>query len=187
MKAHYYILIILVFLGGSRLSSKNIMVAKGDQNDAVQNAISDYLHTENLSKKDGVFSISIVNIDNKTIGITILGLSRKLLPTTKDKIGTNNPGFPTRHLERDVKLFYWHDSMYAITSELIAALSKYHCIDSLNVNGFKGIPGAVAGDSKKAVDYYFCKCNLKEYKKVATTVAMGYYKPPKLKCSCNSN
>ena len=184
MKLNHFLLIIVALLLECCSSSKDIMVAKGDQNDAVQNAISDYLHTENLSKKDSAFSISIGNINDKTIGVTILGLSRKLLPTAKDKVGTNNPGFPTRYLEREGKLFYWYDSTHTITRELIAALSKYHCIDSLNVNGFKGIPGAIAGDSKKAVDYYFCKCNLKEYKKVITSIAMGYYKPPKIECSC---
>jgi hypothetical protein len=161
------------------------MTANGYQNDAAQNAIIDFLNSgSKLLKQDTVFSISFKKIGDTVIGVSIFGNTNKLVPTSKNKIGTSERGFPTRYFEHEGKLFYWYDPDHSITTDLIAVLSKYKHVDSLNVNGFVGIPLYRIRESKKATDYYFCKCDLRKYKKVRTSIAMGYYKPPELDCSC---
>jgi hypothetical protein len=174
----------LIFLLGSCSSWKKLIVAKGDQNDAVQNAIYDFLHSEKISKKDSVFYVHIKNINDEVLGIGILGSVNRLLPGPDNKIGTNYANFPTKYIVQDGKLFYWYDSAYVITEDLITVLVKYDHIDTLNMKGFVGIPetSALIDDSKKGIDYYFCKCNLLHYKKVRTKTAMGWYDIPKLNC-----
>ena len=119
--------------------------------------------------------------------VSITGTKNKLLPGESNKIGTNIPYFPTRFLIYHEKLFYWYDSTNVITLELISVLSQYGHIDSLNVNGFVGIPetSSEIDERKKAAHYYFCKKNLRKYKRVVTNIALNYYKPPKLKCNDN--
>jgi hypothetical protein len=162
-----------------------MMATKGNQNDAVHNAIIDFLNSGGTSlKRDNVFSVGIEDIGDTIIGVSIFGDVNKLVPTSKNKIGTSQPGFPTRYFEREGKLFYWYDPDHPITTDLIAILSMYKHIDSLNVNGFVGIPSQTIDESKKATDYFFCKCDLQKYKRIRTSIAMGYYKPPELECSC---
>jgi hypothetical protein len=149
---------------------------------AIQIAVKDFLHAGKLIKEDSVFDISITNTSDDVLGVSIFGSTNKLLPTSKNIVGTSYKGFPTNYIEEGNKLFYWYDSTKNITADLIAELSRYKLIDSLNVNGFVGIPDALRDDSKKAAHYYFCKCNLQVYKKVYTNHAMGWYDPPKVSC-----
>lgn len=188
MKSIYLNLIFFTLLLGGCTSWKDVMIAKGDHTDAVKNSIYDFLHSGDFSKHDSVFSIRIINVCNNILGISIGANDNKLLPGPDDKIGSNNRGFPTKYFEHDGKLFYWHDSTSFITKDLINILSKYHRIDSLNVNGFIGIPETSAhiDHSKKGAHYYFCRDNLIQYKKVYSKAAMGYYEPPKFKCKCNN-
>lgn len=158
------------------------MVANGNQNDAVQNAIHDFLNKSRISKKSKVFNISITYINNNVLAISILESIDKLMPDPDNKIGTNYPNFPTRYIEQAGKLFYWHDSTNVITDELVSVLAKYNQIDSTNVNGIVEIKGTL-DETLKGVDYYFCKNNLLEYKKVITNRAIGWYAPPKLNCN----
>jgi hypothetical protein len=44
------------------------------------------------------------------------------------------------------------------------------------------LPGGRSSGAKVYPDYYFCKRNLRKYKKVYSKIAMGYYAPPVLKC-----
>jgi len=185
MKPNLYKVIIFIFLLGGCSSFKKMLTEQGNQNEAVHNAIIDFLNSEStLLKQNNVFSIDIENIGDTVIGISVFGDVNKLVPTSKNKIGTSQPGFPTKYIEQSGKLFYWYDSRSQITSELINVLSQYKHIDSLNVNGFVGIPSHTLDESKKSTDYYFCKCDLRKYKKVHTSIAMGYYKPPELECGC---
>lgn len=156
-------------------------MSNGNQNDAVQNAIIDFLHTERLSKKDRIFSVNVDTLSDKIIGISIIGFEDKLVLHPENKIGTSHPYFPTKYLEKENKLFYWYDPESKITEELMLILSKYNKIDSSYVHGNYEFT-IIFDDKKKGVDYYFCMNNLLTYKKVRTTVAIGWYDPPKLKC-----
>jgi hypothetical protein len=186
MKTHYYITIIFFFLFGNCSSWKDTMVTNGDQSDAVQNAIADFLHSGgNLLKEDTVFSVHVEDINKDVLEVWIIGHKTKLAPNSKNRIGTKYPGFPTRFFESEGKLFYWYDPVHNITDDLVAALSKYRRIDSLNVNGFVGwVDSGPNDDSKKSADYFFCKCNLRIYTKVHSIYTKDEYSLSKLDCSC---
>jgi len=66
---------------------------------------------------------------------------------------------------------------------MISVLSKYNQIDSTYINGFNGIiPEYLVDDKKKGTDYYFCRSNIRKFKKVRTSIAIGYFKRTNLKC-----
>jgi len=179
MKKRYFLAIIFLF--GSCSSWKNILIAEGNYNTAVQNAVHDFLNTSIHSKEGNVFSVDVESVNNDIIRITILNDQDKLVPTPENRKGTNKPYFPTNYIEQEEKLFYWYDSTAVISDELIWILSRYNHIDSINVNEIVEIRG-VFDDSKKAVEYYFCKNNLLKYKKNVTRIGRGNYEPPKIKC-----
>ena len=62
---------------------------------------------------------------------------------------------------------------------LINKLNQYNLIDSIPSFAFAEL---INDDAKKGVDYFFCKKNLKKYKKVKTTKVLGRYAPPKMNC-----
>ncbi|WKN43948.1 hypothetical protein [Tunicatimonas pelagia] len=175
-----YLIITLIFLFGSCSSWKEVMVADGNQNDAIQNAIYDFLHSDKLSKKDSVFYIYTKDINPEVLGVNIFGTYDKVLVSTEDSVTFSYSGFPTGHFESKEKLFYWHDSTKTVSNDLISTLTKYNLIDTMVVNAY--IPESTIDHSRKGVDYYFCKNNLLKYKKVRTREAMGYYDPPALNC-----
>jgi len=186
MKTNYYISVIIFFLLGSCSSITKNRTIKGNLNDAIENAILDLLNS-NTFKNEQVFIVHAKSINNEIYGVNIIGVDNKLLPNSNNKVGTNHPYFPTKYIIKKDKLFYWYDANEFITKKLIHTLAKYNQIDSLNVKEFIGIPktSGLIDDSKKGIDYYFCKNNLVKYKKVITNKAMGWYKPPRLKCRKN--
>lgn len=182
MKTYYIIIIFFVFSLSNCNSFQNFIVNKGTTNDAIKNAIYDFVHTSKYSRKDSVFEIDTKNLNNEILCVSIFGSINKLYPNPENKIGTNYANFPTKYFEYENKLFYWNDSISCITDDLINILSEYNQIDSLNVHKFVEYPEMIIDDSKKGVDYYFCKRDLSKYKKVTTNMANGLYEPPKLKC-----
>lgn len=149
---------------------------------AILIAIHDFLKSSSLRKKDDVFSVRTNNLWEDIIGVSVFGRENKLFPAPINKIGSSSSNFPTRYIEEKNKLFYWYDSTYTVTLDLISILAKYDHIDSMNVNEMVATPEIRIDDAKKGMDYYFCKNNLTKYKKVKTSVAMGWYEPPTLKC-----
>lgn len=183
MKKAFLFLIIFSFSCSSKFNHKNDFYEKGGVNEARMNSINDFAENSPLFKKDLVFSISESKLDSSLIVISILGDENKLYPTIRNKIGSNSEEFPTRYIERKKKLFYWYDSNYKITNELIAKLSEYKQIDSSLVNQDNTLLGHyIVDDSKKGEDYYFCKNNLKTFKKVRTSIGTGYYAIPDVDC-----
>ena len=185
MKASNSILIIFILLICSCSPWKQLLVSKGGTNEAVKNAITDFMNTCYLRNDDSIFSISIY-IDNKDIlGVSIFGQDKdKLFPGSNDKIGSYSKGIPNKYMIVDGKLFYWwSDTLpHIITREMVDVLQKYNHIDSMNVDSFVAIPASGISEKKKACHYYFCKNNLKNYKKIVTNRAMGWYKQPELEC-----
>lgn len=175
-----YIIPILILLFWSCSSWKDVMVAEGSHNDAIQNAIQDFVNTVNLSRKDSVFAVYIKNINDKILGIGISRDVNTLLVITEDSVEFSYHGFPTRYFEQDGKLFYWDDPTVSVTDDLIATFTRYNLVDTMIVNVY--IPERIIEHSIKGADYYFCKDNLLRYKKVITGKAMGLYDPPKIKC-----
>ncbi|MDR1517840.1 MAG: hypothetical protein LBS52_07095 [Dysgonamonadaceae bacterium] len=83
------------------------------------------------------------------------------------------------------KLFFWDDPNYGLTEEMIKVLMDYNIADLLEnseVNHILGQEWQGIDRRTKGADYYFCKENLNNYKRVITSAAAGWYEPPKLKC-----
>jgi len=160
---------------------KTAQVSEGENEQAARNAIVDFLNTSALSKIDNVFSITFVDIKGGILGVNIYGVTTKAwVMRDGDIIKTN--ALPNNYIEQNGKLFYWKDSTGKISHETIAVLKKYNWIDTAIRDVY--IPMKTIDETKKGTDFYFCKCNLKNYEKVATPIEMGHYIPPKLKCSC---
>ena len=165
---------------GSCSPWKETLVAQGDQYDAVANSVRDFLRHGRYSQHDRVFSVSIKSLPDGLLGVSIYPDSNKVLVSTEDRISFSYRGFPTRYMEQDGKLFYWDDSTSQVSPDLVAALMRHRLVDTMVLNVY--IPERYIDHAKKSVDYYLCPTNLRRYKKVRTTRAIGYYPSPTLEC-----
>ena len=154
-------------------------------NAAIHNVVMDFYNTSLLFKNHSVFSIRISELNYNKLVIQVSPDQNKFLPEPLDTIGSFRGYLPTDYLIIEEKLFYWNDSTKILSKEIVNVLNKYNRIDSTNVNGFQYIPeGAfIIDERQKGVDYYICKNDFTNYKKVTTSRAYGYYEPPKLKCN----
>jgi len=183
MRNIYKLLIFLLFFTGCSIYRNGEKAIKGDNNDAVIIAINDFVDQCKESKKSNLFSIYLIDIDEEIVGIIFAKSDYPYLPTSATKIGTNDDkSFPTRYIRKEGKIFFWHDPQSFITQEIVDLLNEHNLIDSINVNGFVGIPESIIDETEKGIHYYFCKKNLLNYKRIIAKNAMGWYDPPKLKC-----
>ena len=179
-------------------SYKNQILSDGGNNQAILNAIIDFSKTNNSYKKHSVFHVSIYDalfrkisrkvsegnyesINGKSyeniIAVSILGNDNKHIYYLADNTNINSKGyFPSRYIEKDGKLFIWYDDEKVMDEKTIAIFRKYELI------GKKELPMIKIDDLKKGVDYYFCRNNLKNYKKKISNIAIGYYDVPEIVC-----
>jgi hypothetical protein len=171
-------------------------------NDPIQIAILDFSKTCRLYRQDSVFHVSITdtvwrlalkqysNREYKWVNdykydditaISILGTNNQFLLTAKVKIGGTHQ-IPSRFIEKNGKLFYWYDDNYPLTAEVIAVFKKYHLFQD-DQGGLIQFAQKVTDDSKKGIDYYFCRSDPTIYKKVISNKPLGYYDAPLLKCN----
>lgn len=194
-----------LFLLGSCISFKynsfnKELIQTGSGNEAIHNAILDFSHIGKLYIKDSVFSVSFLDtlyrkvliksndgykwingeINEGTIAVSIIASYNKFLLTAETKAGGRGK-LPSRYVEKDGKLFFWWDNNYPLTEETLAVFNKYHLLQD-DEGGKIKFPEFEIDDSRKGVDYYFCRNNLTKYKKVIASKAIGYYEPPKLGC-----
>jgi hypothetical protein len=172
------------FLLGSCAVNKwqNTLIQKGDMNDAINNAITDFVHTSKWSKKDSIFTVTITDINEENINITIAVADDDVYPNSKNKVGTYDHIFPTRYTVKEGKLFYWNDATLFITQDIISILEKYNHIDC-RWSELSDIIGGVHNDGVEGVIYYFCKNDLTNYKKSDVSNIRKHYKIPLLKCN----
>jgi hypothetical protein len=182
IKNKYYQILVIAILLSSCGSWKKSLIREGGYNEAVKNAIYDFTNTSRLSKKDSVFYAFVEDFEEIYWTVAILSEENKLFPTEKNKIGSNRPYFPTQYLIENKKLFYWYDSTSFVTNDLVEVLVKYNQIDSLNANGFVGIPDYTKDESKPGMLYYFCKSNILKYKKIISDKMIKKRQLIKLKC-----
>jgi len=140
------------------------LVQRGNLTHAINNAIIDFIHTSNLSKKDSIFTVSITEKNAKCIQVTIAIADDVVLPSAKDSIGAYDPSFPTNYVVNEGNLFYWNDSTQVITQELLSVLEKYDHID-YRFNDLPFIVGGVHNDGMEGIRYCICKKDLTKYTK----------------------
>lgn len=179
------LIIIALFIMSCSSWKNRLQEEVGDKNTGIHNVIADFSHKSSLYRKNKVFSISIQEINEEKIVIGILPTEDKFLPMPEDTIGNKRNYIPTNFFVKEGKLFYWNDSNKSLSEEIVNLLHQFNLIDSININGFIEIPeGAMIIDERqKGVDYYLCRNNLKNYKKVTTRIGYGYYPAPQLNCA----
>ncbi len=182
IKIEFYFMLILFLIFQSCKFHQPIISKNIDQNSFIEYAITDFVKTDTLFCNDSVFSVSLDNVNNKLLVVSILVRRHKFYPGPYNKIGTSYGNLPTDYLVKEDKLFHWYDSTKCLTKDLVKVLNKYNRIDSLNVNSLVSLIMVTGGE--KSTDYYFCKCNKYKFKKNISSVAVGWYKPPRLRCRC---
>lgn len=164
-------------------SYKESLVKVGDHSDAINNAIIDFSNTTKLYSKNRIFNASLYESQDEDLLIVRIGINNmKLLLTDKVEVGKIGGKIPTMFIEQEMKLFFWYDDNYPLTKEALEIYAKYDLLQD-DENGVIKIPAMVINDSQKAAHYYFCKENLRSYKKVITNRAIGYYKAPAVNCT----
>jgi len=193
----YLILLICVFIFSCN-TWKESLVKEGNQENAIHNAILDFMHTKKLFSQDSVFSIHIedplysrklVDVDERTskwvrdkkyddiIGISIVGDEEKIYHKEEIEIGSFDKR-PSRFVIKDNKLFYWYDDNYPLSQETVDVLNQYNKLQKIDSIADAEL---VFDDGKKGATYHFCRNDLSRYKKEITTIAMGY-DVPNLSC-----
>jgi hypothetical protein len=179
-------------------SYRNQLLSSGDQNQAILNAIIDFSNTNVSYKKYSVFHVTFYDtlyrkilekesernfswVNGKPykniIAITISGSDNKHIYQLTEKNGIGTKGFlPPKYTEKDGKLFIWYDDNIPMDEKTLSVLKKYELVSTDE-------PGMIRTDErKKGAHYYFCRKNLKKYKKKVTNIAIGYYDAPKIDC-----
>ena len=198
MKLNYSIFMILSFVVSISCNSyKKQFSENGSENQAIKNAVLDFINTNKLAKKYSVFDVKVYNPLYKQKLITISENSKKwenecpyddlivvnILGSDfknrylNNEIKNDNKEIPTMHLEMDNKLFIWNDKNVDLNEKTIHVLKKYGIITNDKLDSMN-----IIDDTKKGTDYYFCKKNLKIFKKMTTNIATGYYEIPKINC-----
>lgn len=190
-----YLTISLTLLSCSSLKETMIKTGENTKYIAVHNAIIDFSKQCSLFKEDSVFQISF---SDTLYSLVLKQVDERNFHWVRDKLyenivtveisANNNYQFyyseetkenlPSRYVIIADKLFYWWDNDYPVTEEIIAVLWKYNLLQKDLL-----IPEFSTNDSKKGADYYFCKNDLSNFKRVITNKGMGYYKVPSLKCN----
>ena len=167
----------------------------------IQTAINHFSLSYSLYEENSVFRVSFADTvfsrtrkkENNRIkwingkpyeGIVAVSIFRKLdkLDVTNDDIKNRSQKLPSRVLEKNGKLFYWHDPNYPVTGETLAMLCKYGLIvESQNAEEFNKVITVVFDDGKGAV-YFFCRNNSLIFKSILTNQSLGTYAPPDIDC-----
>lgn len=162
MKIRFLIYLIPFLFSYSCLAQKNGFSSTGDYKTAINNAIIDFMKMSSLQKKDNVFNISFKELNSGIIAVGIIGSHNKFY------IDGNKPltRMPTNYIEVNNKLFYWYDANEK-DNNIIDKLKEYNLIEYDSE-----IFEYVVDDKKEGVNYYFCKNNLKNYKKQKTNLPL---------------
>ncbi|AXT61472.1 hypothetical protein D1816_14295 [Aquimarina sp. AD10] len=170
--------------------------------EAIENVILDFSSLNRVYKKDSIFKVTYTdtfyNMDIEKVKEghyksakgekTYLDYCLVSITANDHKMFFNSRSdndikynLPSKYLEKDGKLFYWWDKNDSVTNETIKVLEKYGLLQ--NDDGWSKLPEMSTNDSKKGVDYFFCRNDLSEYKRVITSKSIEYYTPPKLDCN----
>lgn len=172
---HLLILILIVLINQTCTTWKLNLNQVNRNHAAIENAVLDFYKTSSLAKKNNTFSVYAKELNSDVLGVSIMGTINKLIVTEDNK----SSQIPTRYIEYEGKLFYWYDENYSLNDTTIDKLNQYKLIDSIPSFSFAEL---INDDTKKGMNYFFCKQNLKNYKKIKTTKTLEAYSFSKLNC-----
>ena len=204
-------MLTFIFVYLMSCSSPKLNIVKTGENIreiAIRNAIEDFSNSCKLRKESSSFTVRfedsffklafdlespLINQVNSSDDLILVKISvntididcsdeccNRYLYTKETTIGSKGK-LPSRHIEKDGKLFFWWDNDYPLTEEMLALLWKYDLLCD-DTEGLIHFPTFTIDEDQKGAHYYFCKEDLSNYKRVVTNVAPGYYKVPKLIC-----
>ena len=197
MRNVFLIIIISCLLSGCKSSIVILQKETYQTEDFINVAISDFVSKCSLFKKDSVFKISVEDtlvelsfqseqsrwildtVYQNVLVVNVFGLINKEWYFSDAVIGSKGK-LPSRYAIVKGKLFFWEDDNYPLTEETLSVFKKYNILTEMMERG--ALPDNPINDAAKAADYYFCRNDVSNYKRVVTHVATGYYEPPKLKC-----
>jgi hypothetical protein len=137
-----------------------------------------------MRNKENNYEGFITRIYYDLVCVDIIGSSENIfLLTEHPKAGTIGK-YPSRFIEVKGKLFFWYDDEYPLTEEVLKVFRKYGVFPPYYEGEFQ-IPEIHTDDAKKGACYYFCRSNTTRFKRVISNRGMGYYDPPKIKCTTN--
>ncbi len=174
MKKIILVLICLIMFQ-SCANFKKEMSSKGTYDVAIRNAIIDFSNTSSLFNQDKYFVLLIDTLKDEKITVSISGTVNKIYYFRN----TDNNELPNKCLEYKNKIFYWRDNNYPQDKKVVEKLYTYKLVDTVDSFAYTK---NIIDDSKKSIHYYFCKNNFLIYKKVKTSIGIGYYKSPNLNC-----
>lgn len=169
--------------------------------DAINKAISNFLEEE-LIESDTVFYITVespvvyleVKDSNGTqkflpkkkyeeiVGVSIIPYKGRYPILSSDYNKFSEYKIASRYIEKNERLFYWDDKDKPVGQDIVSAFEKYGLIYYVD-HSYELLPEVQQGlKDEGGVNYYFCKSDLRIYKKDTSNEAMGYYKPPKINC-----
>ncbi|MCP1997575.1 hypothetical protein [Flavobacterium sp. HSC-61S13] len=172
MKKYLYALIFISLVSCN--SYKSQLSEKGNYEDAIFNGIIDFSNTQ-LFLEGKVF---FVNFDLKVedyYAFSIMDNSDKLLFSEKKAFSDNY--LPNKFIIYKNKLFFWWDDNYGSDKDILEKLILNNKIQNEEESPFIDFE---TDEKKKGAKYFFCKNNLKKYKRVITN--LGIIKTPKLNC-----
>ena len=193
-----FLIIISCLLSGCKSSIVIPQKETYQTEDFINVAISDFVSKCSLFKKDSVFKISVEDtlvelsfqseqsrwvldtVYQNVLVVEILGLMDTKEWYFSDAVIGSKGKLPSRYVIVKGKLFFWQDDNYPLTEEILSVFKRYNILTEMMERG--ALPDNPINDAAKAADYYFCRNDVSNYKRVVTHVATGYYEPPKLKC-----
>ena len=193
-----FLIIISCLLSGCKSSIVILQKETYQTEDFINVAISDFVSKCSLFKKDSVFKVSVEDtlvklsfqseqsrwvldtVYQNVLVVEILGLMDTKEWYFSDAVIGSKGKLPSRYVIVKGKLFFWEDDDYPLTEEILSVFKRYNILTEMMERG--ALPDNPINDAAKAADYYFCRNDVSNYKRVVTHVATGYYEPPKLKC-----
>jgi len=134
----------------------------------------------NLFKKNKVFAVDTLSVNDEIIAVGIAEFEPKFLINLEED--RYEKGKLPMCVEINNSLFYWYDEEHIATDEEILMFHKYNLLAEDTLENLVYVYETPIDDEQKGLDIYFCKNNHNIYKKVKTNIATGYYTPPKLNC-----
>lgn len=161
------ILILFLVLCGCVTSKwKTTLVSSGSLDDAINNAVTDFIHTSRLSKQDSMFSVDMYDMGSKMFRVGIIQASHNKIYTTVESEfeWVKDNTIPNSYTIRDGKLFYWQNPNKQLGQEIIEILKRYNQID-FSWRKKYDTPPSMIYERIEFVNYYFDKDDYRVYRK----------------------
>jgi len=175
-----FVLFLSLFSVGCSSSRKSLsQPLKGNP---IQIAIGEFSEKCKLYKQSSTFYVKLLNPKEYSdmVVVSIVKSGTKMLLKPDATIGSKGK-LPFRYYEKDGKLFFWKDEDYVLTEDALAVYRRYNVVQEDSDNKI-GIPDPLTNDKQKGATYFFCKNNPAIYKRIVSSIAVGEYDPPVLKC-----